>query len=37
VSTPEPGTLGMMATGLAGIVGMIRKKTRIRLQKSAIN
>jgi hypothetical protein len=37
VSTPEPGTLGMMATGLAGIVGMIRKKTRICLQKSAIN
>jgi hypothetical protein len=37
VSTPEPGTLGMMATGLAGIVGMIRKKTRICLEKSAIN
>lgn len=37
VSAPEPGTLGLMATGLAGIVGMIRKKTRICLQKSAIN
>jgi hypothetical protein len=37
VPTPEPGTLGMMATGLAGIVGMIRRKTRICLQKSAIN
>ncbi len=37
VSAPEPGTLGLMATGLAGIVGMIRKKTRICLHKSAIN
>jgi hypothetical protein len=26
VTTPEPGTLGLMATGLAGIVGMILRK-----------
>lgn len=34
VSAPEPGTLGLMATGLAGIVGMIRKRARICLQKN---
>jgi hypothetical protein len=26
VATPEPGTLGLMATGLAGLVGVIRRK-----------
>jgi hypothetical protein len=26
VTTPEPGTLGLMATGLAGIVGLIFSK-----------
>jgi hypothetical protein len=31
VSTPEPGTLGMMATGLAGIiVGIIKRKRNCR-------
>ena len=25
-TTPEPGTLGLMATGLAGIIGVIRRK-----------
>src|SRR6266536_1797437 len=29
VVTPEPGTLGLMATGLAGIVGVIRRKRLI--------
>jgi hypothetical protein len=29
-ATPEPGTLGLMATGLVGIVGAIRRKRLIR-------
>jgi PEP-CTERM motif-containing protein len=27
-TVPEPGTLGLMATGLAGIIGMIRRKRK---------
>ena len=33
-ATPEPGTLGLMATGLAGIVGVIRKKRLICRRKA---
>ena len=29
-AVPEPGTLGFMATGLAGIIGMIRRKRNCR-------
>ena len=30
VVTPEPGTLGLMATGLAGLAGVIRRRRLIR-------
>jgi hypothetical protein len=26
--TPEPGTLGLMGTGLAGLAGVIRRRRR---------
>jgi hypothetical protein len=29
-AVPEPGTLGLMASGLAGIIGMIRRKRNCR-------
>ena len=29
-ATPEPGTIGFMATGLAGIIGVIRRKRNCR-------
>jgi hypothetical protein len=32
-TTPEPGTLGLMATGLVGIIGVIQRKRKLPLSR----